>query len=194
LVLRTQGQHPPFIGNLPTFRAELLFALCLFHSRFADWSNKQIFSGWDNYETSRLVPCVHWGTCFLVRREVLDTVGMQDPRYFVYCEDLDWSIRIRKGGWNLYYVSEVEVVHLLNQSTKNGGVPMYAQMWKSRCRLIDKNRGVVAGALFRSLVAAACSTKGLLLILASCWAARRRSELKDRIELLYLILRSVLSY
>jgi len=194
LVLQSQEKHPPFIGNLPTFQTDLLFALCLFHSWFAYLSNHKIFSGWDNCDVSCEVPCVHWGTCFILRREVLNAVGVQDPRFFVYCEDLDWSIRIRKAGWKLYYVAQVSVVHLLNQSTKKGGHSMYAQMWKSRCLLIDKNRGVLAGLLFRSLVAAACSIKGVLLVLSSCFTSKRRSELKERLALLYSVFRSVLSY
>ncbi|WP_183356472.1 glycosyltransferase family 2 protein [Geomonas silvestris] len=194
LVLHALGEHPPFIGNLPSFLTDVLFALCLIHGKFAQWSNQKLFSGWENCDVSCEVPCVHWGTCFLVRREVLDTVGMLDPRFFVYCEDLDWSIRIRKGGWNLYYLAEVRVVHLLNQSTKKGGHRMYAQMWKSRCQLVEKNSGVVAGALFRCLVAAACSIKGILLVLISSFAANRRSELRQRLGLLYLVIKSVLSY
>ncbi|WP_183362228.1 glycosyltransferase family 2 protein [Geomonas limicola] len=194
LVLQSQGKHPPFVGNLPTFKTDTLFALCLFHSKFAHWSNQKIFSGWDNCEDSCEVPCIHWGTCFLLRREVLGAVGMQDPRFFVYCEDLDWSIRIRKAGWKLYYVAEVSVVHLLNQSTKKGGHKMYGQMWKSRCRLIDKNRGVWAGLFFRSLVGAACSIKGIVLVLSSCFIAKRRAELKERLVLLYTVFRSILSY
>jgi len=194
LVLQAQGQHPPFIGKLPSFRTELLFALCLLHSKFAEWSNSQIFTGWDNYEMSREVPCVHWGTCFLVRREVLDTVGLQDPRFFVYCEDLDWAIRIRKAGWNLYLVADVNVVHLLNQSTKKGGHRMYAQMWKSRCLLIDKNRGMLAGIVFRTLVAVSCSVKFMLLILLTFSQAKRRPERREHLGLLYLVFKTVLSY
>lgn len=194
LVLHAQGEHPPFIGNLPSLLTDVLFALCLIHGKFATWSNQKLFSGWENCEVSCEVPCVHWGTCFMVRRGVLDTVGGQDPRFFVYCEDLDWSIRIRKGGWNLYYLAEVRVVHLLNQSTKKGGHRMYAQMWKSRCQLVEKNSGVVAGALFRCLVAAACCIKGILLVVISGFKANRRLELRQRLGLLYSVFRSVLSY
>jgi len=194
LVLQGQGQHPRFIGNLPSFRSDFLFALCLFHSRFADWSNYFLFQGCDDYSTTRSVPCVHWGTFFIVRRAVLETVGMQDPRYFVYCEDLDWSIRIRQAGWSLYYVAELEVVHLLNQSTKSGGNKMYAQMWKSRCRLIGKNNGLLAGLIFRLLVAMACSAKGSLIVLASLCTGRYRSDLGERLALLRLVFKTVLLY
>jgi len=194
LVLQTKEPHPRFIGNQPSFAAELLFALCLFHKKFADWSNRLVFEGWDDYATTRQVPCVHWGTCFVVRREVLQKVGMQDTRYFVYCEDLDWSIRIGKSGWNLYYIADIEVTHLLNQSTKSGGNRMYAQMWKSRCRLIGKNRGLAAGLLFRGLVALACSAKCSLLVVASLFVVRLRTDLRERVALLFSVCKTVLSY
>lgn len=193
LVLQSQGQHPKFIGNQPTFQSEMLFALCLLHRKFAEWSNTLTFRGWDDYDSTKVVPCVHWGTCFIVRREVIKTVGMQDPRYFVYCEDLDWSIRIREKGWLLYYVADIRVTHLLNQSTKRGGNKMYAQMWKSRCRMIDKYQGVFASLMFRTLVAIACTAKCWLLICAYLYSARIRSELKQHLQLLLSVFKAVIS-
>lgn len=193
LVLQSQGQHPKFIGNQPTFLSEMLFALCLLHRKFADWSNTLIFRGWEDYDSTKVVPCVHWGTCFIVRREVIGTVGMQDPRYFVYCEDLDWSIRIREKGWLLYYVADVTVTHLLNQSTKRGGNKMYAQMWKSRCRMIDKNQGVFANLIFRTLVATACTVRCWLLLCACLYSARIRSEIKQHLQLLLSVFKAVVS-
>jgi GT2 family glycosyltransferase len=194
LVLQGEGQHPRFIGNLPTFWSELLFALCLLHKKFADWSNHLLFKGCEDYSLTRKVPCVLWGTCFIVRREVLATVGMQDPRYFIYCEDWDWSIRIAKSGWNLYFIADSEVVHLLNQSTKSGGSKTYAHMWKSRCRLIGKNNGMVAGLLFRFMVAFACSTKCALILTKSLFIASSRNNLNERISLLLTVFKTVVSY
>lgn len=194
LVLQGEGQHPRFIGNLPSFRSELLFALCLLHKKFADWSNYLLFKGCDDYSQTRMVPCVLWGTCFIVRREVLATVGMQDPRYFIYCEDWDWSIRIAKAGWNLYFIADAEVVHLLNQSTKSGGSKTYAHMWRSRCRLIGKNNGMLAGLLFRCTVAFACSTKCALILAKSLFISSSRENLMERLNLLFCVLKTVVSY
>ncbi len=53
-----------------------------------------------------------FGACLLVPRPVLDRVGSFDDRFFMYCEDVDLCHRIGSAGWRLYYLSEVEILHL----------------------------------------------------------------------------------
>lgn len=57
------------------------------------------------------------GACLLLRREVLDTVGMLDEQIFMYFEDMDYCMRIRQAGWKLYYLPQAEVVHLVGASS-----------------------------------------------------------------------------
>lgn len=52
-----------------------------------------------------------YGGCLLVRRSVLDQVGLFDERFFMYCEDVDLSRRIQQAGWKLYYLAEAEMLH-----------------------------------------------------------------------------------
>jgi GT2 family glycosyltransferase len=49
------------------------------------------------------------GACFLVRREAWNAVGEFDERFFLYAEDVDWSLRARKAGWRLRFAPNVEV-------------------------------------------------------------------------------------
>ena len=49
------------------------------------------------------------GACLLVRRAAWDAVGEFDERFFLYCEDVDWSLRARRAGWRLRFVPDVEV-------------------------------------------------------------------------------------
>ena len=51
------------------------------------------------------------GTCLMFRRTALEAIGGFDERFFVYCEDVDWSWRAIDAGWRLVYVPEVEIVH-----------------------------------------------------------------------------------
>lgn len=53
-----------------------------------------------------------FGACLLVRRDVLNRIGAFDERFFMYCEDVDLCRRIHSAGWKLYYMSEVEILHL----------------------------------------------------------------------------------
>ena len=51
------------------------------------------------------------GTCLMLRREAFDAIGGMDERFFVYCEDVDWSWRAIDSGWRLVYVPDVAITH-----------------------------------------------------------------------------------
>lgn len=57
---------------------------------------------------------VDWvsGACMLVRREVVEQVGLLDERFFLYFEDNDWCRRMRKAGWRVFYDPRFEVIHI----------------------------------------------------------------------------------
>ncbi|MGB3681069.1 MAG: glycosyltransferase family 2 protein, partial [Rubrobacteraceae bacterium] len=64
---------------------------------------------------------VDWvsGACMAVRREVLDGVGGLDERFFMYFEDADLCRRARDAGWTVYYLPQVEVLHLTGASSRS---------------------------------------------------------------------------
>lgn len=51
------------------------------------------------------------GAAMLVKREVIEKVGAFADIFFLYYEELDWSERIRKAGYNIYYQAEAEIFH-----------------------------------------------------------------------------------
>lgn len=57
------------------------------------------------------------GSFFLTRKSVLDKVGLFDEDYWMYAEDLDLSFRIKKAGFKVMYVPDVQVVHLKGVSS-----------------------------------------------------------------------------
>ena len=52
------------------------------------------------------------GSCMMIRREVIEQIGVLDERYFAYQEDADYCFTARKAGWKIYYVPEPRIVHL----------------------------------------------------------------------------------
>ena len=58
------------------------------------------------------------GACMMLRKSVIDSVGLFDERYFLYGEDIDFSHRIVQAGYKNYYFPEVSLVHLKGRSTR----------------------------------------------------------------------------
>ena len=58
------------------------------------------------------------GSCFLIKKEVIEKVGMLDHEYFAYWEEADWCVRIKKGGYKLCYVPKTKVWHKIASTTR----------------------------------------------------------------------------
>lgn len=56
---------------------------------------------------------VDWisGCGILVRREVVEQVGMLDERFFYYWEETEWCLRARRGGWRIALVPDARMWH-----------------------------------------------------------------------------------
>jgi N-acetylglucosaminyl-diphospho-decaprenol L-rhamnosyltransferase len=62
------------------------------------------------------------GCFYLIRREVIEQVGLFDPRYFLYCEEVDHCWAVREAGWSVTYYPYTQVVHTGGESAKADGV------------------------------------------------------------------------
>lgn len=61
------------------------------------------------------------GCYYLVRRQVLDQLGLFDPRYFLYYEEVDHCRRVKEAGWQVVYYPDTTVVHIGGESAKSAG-------------------------------------------------------------------------
>lgn len=66
-----------------------------------------------NWETAEVQP-VDWvsGACLFVRRTALEQVGGFDERIFMYFEDNDLCLRLRRAGWQIVYNPQISVTHI----------------------------------------------------------------------------------
>ena len=73
--------------------------------------------GWD-HATVRQCDWVP-GCYYLVRKEVIDAVGLFDPRFFLYFEEVDHCRAVKQAGWDVTYFPDTTVVHLGGESAKS---------------------------------------------------------------------------
>ena len=79
------------------------------------------------------------GTALLVKRAVLEEVGLMDEDYFCYFDDFDWGLKARKAGFRLL-LEPGTVVHHKGSQTAGFGSPFYVyHMVRSRILFARKN-------------------------------------------------------
>jgi hypothetical protein len=86
----------------------------------------------------------------ILRRTMLDEIGLLDEGLYTYFDDPDMCLRARRAGWQVWYVPESRVVHLEGASTgivarQPKRMPPY--WFQARRRFFLKNHGALYAAL-----------------------------------------------
>jgi GT2 family glycosyltransferase len=114
------------------------------------------------------------GATMMLRREVIRQTGLLDERYFMYCEEIDWSMRIRRAGWEIYCIPGAHVTHLAGQSTSQVRPQSIVNLWRSRLMLFERYYSPLRRALARRIIHA-----GMAYKIRQARTAAARGELSD---------------
>ena len=68
------------------------------------------------YDTAHPTPYAH-GAAMMVKREIIDKAGLMPVCYFLYYEELDWSMMIRRAGYDIWYEPAMTIYHKESQTT-----------------------------------------------------------------------------
>ena len=105
------------------------------------------------------------GACLLVRRTVVERVGLLDERFFMYGEDLDWCLRTRQAGWKVRYEPSVVVQHQHGAASRQRALRTTYHFFRAmdlfyRKHYVDRYHPVVTGmvrtAIYGALALAMC--------------------------------------
>ena len=120
--------------------------------------------------------------CLLARKPALDAVGGLDERFFLYEEDVDLCLRVRRAGWRILYTPRAVVMHHLGRSMEKAPAMSRLEYDRSHLRYYAKHRGPGARALLR-LYLAGSSAAGWIAALGPGPARRaRRREHADALR------------
>ena len=76
----------------------------------------------------------------MVRREALEKVGMMPECYFLYYEELDWSMMFTRSGYEIWYEPRFTIYHKESQATgQNSPLKTY---YLTRNRLLFAHRNI----------------------------------------------------
>jgi len=86
---------------------------------------------------------VDWlsGCALLVRRACLEEIGpLDEETFFMYCEDMDWSLRAHNAGWRVLYFPGALVTHAIGRSSDRAADRMIVEHSRSMWRFYRKHR------------------------------------------------------
>ena len=91
------------------------------------------------YNTAHPTPYSH-GAAMIIKREVIDKAGLMPECYFLYYEELDWSMMIRRAGFDIWYEPACTIFHKESQATgQNSPLRTY---YITRNRLLFAKRNI----------------------------------------------------
>lgn len=84
------------------------------------------------------------GASMIIRRQVVEDIGLMDDGYFLYFEEVDYCLRAHKAGWQCWYVPDSQVIHLEGSSTgiRAAAKRRAAYWYDSRRRFFLKHYGI----------------------------------------------------
>jgi GT2 family glycosyltransferase len=90
------------------------------------------------------------GAVILIRKEVLETAGFLDERFFMYYEETDWCLRMRRCGWKIYYFPEAEIAHFYDPKKSSQGIQKLIRR-QSYLKYLTKHHSILSVMFFKLL-------------------------------------------
>ncbi|PWT94565.1 MAG: glycosyl transferase family 2 [Candidatus Melainabacteria bacterium] len=116
------------------------------------------------------------GSCMMVRRAVIDKIGLLDEDIFMFGEDIDWCWRIKETGSHVYYLPEAVIYHLHGASSRLRPIGATIDLHKGMEVFYRKHLAQKYWAPFNAVVYAAIWTRALCFILINFLRAKLSSH------------------
>ena len=90
------------------------------------------------YDVPHQTPYAH-GAAMMLKREVIDKVGLMPECYFLYYEELDWSMMITRADYEIWYEPTSTIYHKESQSTGQNSPLRTYYITRNRLLLVKRN-------------------------------------------------------
>jgi len=150
---------------------ELLGLANRFNSRWLSRTHRLLLD-------ANLTDCaVDWidGACLILRRAALDEVGLFDERFFMYSEDEDLCMRMKKGGWQVCFCARGTAFHHGGRSSAADRLEMLSRFYSSQMLFLSLTRGQTSVAVYKIAMKTA-------LILKRLAGSKRGEESTERLK------------
>lgn len=90
------------------------------------------------YDTAHPTPYAH-GAAMMVKREAIEKAGTMPECYFLYYEELDWSLMIRRAGYTIWYEPACTIYHKESQATGQDSPLRTYYLTRNRLLFVRRN-------------------------------------------------------
>ncbi len=112
------------------------------------------------------------GAFMFARRQALESAGLLDERFFIYCEEVDLCYRFKKAGWGIRHLPIMSIVH---HAEKGGISPrMEAQFAFARRQYSRKHFSPLHRAAYLVSVTLGYAIRGIVGGRERTWSSEKR--------------------
>ena len=90
------------------------------------------------YDNAHPTPYAH-GAAMMVKREALEKVGLMPECYFLYYEELDWSMMFTRAGYSIWYEPTCTIYHKESQATGQNSPLKTYYLTRNRLLFVKRN-------------------------------------------------------
>jgi len=140
---------------------------------------------WDHSESRQVDHVI--GAFYMVRREVFEALHGFDERFFLYLEDLDFSLRAHQAGWQSVYLADVQAFHAGGGTSKQIKARRLFYALRSRMLYAFKHFSLLGALLVCSaILVVEPFTRSALAVCTGSWTSLRETWSAYRMLLLWL--------
>ncbi|MEK7258070.1 MAG: glycosyltransferase, partial [Bacteroidota bacterium] len=174
-----RGFPSPFVAFCKTFGLSALFPKSKTFNRY--------HLGFLDPEVTHPVDVLA-GAFMLLRRDVLDKIGLLDEAFFMYGEDIDLSYRIVQAGYKNYYFPGTTIVHYKGESTKKGSLNYVRTFYQAMLIFAKKHFTGRQARLFVAMIYAAIWLRAGLTLVGNFFKKSRLPVLDGALLAIGLVL------
>jgi N-acetylglucosaminyl-diphospho-decaprenol L-rhamnosyltransferase len=177
-VLNLDGTDQDYPTKFPTLAQMII----------RNFVRKQLLWSSGDLHTPLRVDCI-MGACLMTRREIFNDIGLLDEGFFFYDEDVDWCVRCKKAGWELWLLPEITIIHLKGQTSKHRAFDRksfnknsFVELRRSRYRLYQKHAGLMKTLMLMILTDLYILASTCYVIMNTLLGSSTCSDLQDRLS------------
>ena len=134
------------------------------------------------YDTAHPTPYAH-GAAMLVKHEAMDKVGLMPEYYFLYYEELDWSMMFSRAGYEIWYDPACTVYHKESQATGQNSPLRTYYITRNRLLFVKRNYQGICKYLSYIYLIGLVATRDIL-----------KYVFQSRLDLVKAVCRGILSF